>query len=67
MQIDVFALLAEARQRIAATTAAIEAQRDFWLANTDLLRRRRRRRSPATSATKRSSTDRAAPAKPAGH
>lgn len=37
MQIDVFALLAEARQRIAATTAAIEAQRDFWLANTNLI------------------------------
>jgi outer membrane protein TolC len=36
MQIDVFALLAEARQRIAATAAAIEAQRDFWLANTNL-------------------------------
>jgi outer membrane protein TolC len=36
MQIDVFALLAEARQRIAATTAAIEAQRDFWLAHTNL-------------------------------
>jgi len=36
MQIDVFSLLAEARQRIAATTAAIEAQRDFWLATTDL-------------------------------
>ncbi|MGL5167698.1 MAG: TolC family protein [Afipia sp.] len=36
MLIDVFALLAEARQRIAATTAAIEAKRDFWLATTDL-------------------------------
>jgi hypothetical protein len=36
MQIDVFALLAEARQRIAATTAAIEAQRDFRLAETNL-------------------------------
>ena len=36
MQIDVFALLAEARQRIAATIAAIEAQRDFWLAETNL-------------------------------
>jgi len=36
MQIDVFALLAEARQRIAANVAAIEAQRDFWLATTDL-------------------------------
>jgi outer membrane protein TolC len=36
MQIDEFALLAEARQRIASTTAAIEAQRDFWLADTNL-------------------------------
>jgi outer membrane protein TolC len=36
MLIDVFALLAEARQRINATTAAIEARRDFWLAATDL-------------------------------
>jgi outer membrane protein TolC len=36
MQIDVFALLAEARQRIGATTAAIDAKRDFWLANTRL-------------------------------
>jgi outer membrane protein TolC len=37
MQIDVFALLAEARQRVAATTAAIDAHRDFWLASTDLM------------------------------
>jgi outer membrane protein TolC len=36
MQIDVFALLIEARQRIAATTAAIEAERDFWLAQSAL-------------------------------
>jgi len=36
MQIDVFALLAEARQRVAATTAAIDARRNFWLANTNL-------------------------------
>ena len=36
MQIDVFALLIEARQRIAATNAAIEAERDFWLAETNL-------------------------------
>lgn len=36
MLIDVFSLLAEARQRIAATTAAIEAKRDFWLAAADL-------------------------------
>jgi outer membrane protein TolC len=36
MQVDVFALLAEARQRIASNTAAIAADRDFWLADTDL-------------------------------
>jgi outer membrane protein TolC len=36
MQIDVFALLAEARARIASTVAAIEAQRDFWLADANL-------------------------------
>jgi outer membrane protein TolC len=36
MQLDVFALLAEARQRIVAATAAIEARRDFWLANAAL-------------------------------
>ena len=36
MQIDVFALLIEARQRIAATTAALEAQREFVLAETVL-------------------------------
>jgi outer membrane protein TolC len=36
MQIDVFALLTEARQRIGATNAAIEAERDFWLAEINL-------------------------------
>jgi outer membrane protein TolC len=36
MQIDVFALLAEARQRLAAMTAAIEARREFWLADVNL-------------------------------
>jgi outer membrane protein TolC len=36
MQIDVFSLLTEARQRIASNAAAIEAQRNFWLASTDL-------------------------------
>jgi hypothetical protein len=35
MQVDVFALLTEARQRIAANIAAIEAQRDFWLASSE--------------------------------
>jgi outer membrane protein TolC len=36
MLIDVFSLLAEARQRIATTITAIEAKRDFWLAAVDL-------------------------------
>ncbi len=47
MQVDVFSLLAEARQRIASNTAAIAAERDFWLAEADLGavdRRRVRRR-----------------------
>jgi outer membrane protein TolC len=36
MQVDVFALLAEARQRIASQRAAIEANRTFWLAQSEL-------------------------------
>jgi len=36
MQVDVFALLVEARQRIAAMRAAIEAKREFWLAQSEL-------------------------------
>jgi outer membrane protein TolC len=36
MLIDVFALLTEARQRIASNMQAIDAQRDFWLATVDL-------------------------------
>jgi outer membrane protein TolC len=36
MQIDVFTLLAEGRQRIAALRAAIEAKREFWLAQSEL-------------------------------
>jgi outer membrane protein TolC len=36
MLIDVFSLLAEARQRINANVAAIEARREFWLASTNL-------------------------------
>ncbi len=37
MQIDVFALLTEARQRVAVNIAAIDAQRDFWLASANLV------------------------------
>lgn len=36
MQIDVFALLVETRQRIASLRAAIEARREFFLAQSDL-------------------------------
>ncbi len=36
MQIDVFSLLTEARQRVTVNIAAIEVQRDFWLANANL-------------------------------
>ncbi|HVV80411.1 MAG TPA: TolC family protein [Pseudolabrys sp.] len=36
MQIDVFSLLEEARQRISSTMSAIEAQRDFYLAQINL-------------------------------
>jgi outer membrane protein TolC len=36
MQVDVFALLTEARQRIAGLRAAIEAKREFWLAQSEL-------------------------------
>jgi outer membrane protein TolC len=36
MQIDVFSLLTEARQRVAVNVAAITALRNFWLANANL-------------------------------
>ena len=36
MQVDVFSLLTDAQRRIAANIAAIEAQKDFWLASIDL-------------------------------
>jgi outer membrane protein TolC len=36
MQIDVFALLTEARQRLASLRAAIDARRAFWLAQSNL-------------------------------
>lgn len=36
MQVDVFALLTEGRQRLAALRAAIEAKREFWLAQSEL-------------------------------
>lgn len=36
MQVDVFTLLADARQKIAANRTAIDALRDYWVASTDL-------------------------------
>lgn len=36
MQVDVFALLTEARQRLVSLRAAIDARRDFWLAQSEL-------------------------------
>jgi outer membrane protein TolC len=36
MQVDVFSLLNDARQRITANAAAAEARRDFWIASVDL-------------------------------
>jgi hypothetical protein len=36
MQIDAFALLQAARERVRARVAGIEAKRNFWLASTDL-------------------------------
>ena len=36
MQIDVFGLLTEVRQRTASINAGVEAQRNFWLATVDL-------------------------------
>ncbi|MDO8878435.1 MAG: TolC family protein [Pseudolabrys sp.] len=65
MQIDVFALLAESRERIAATIAAIEAQRDFWLADTNLKSAVLGGHGASGSANTTSTA--AASAEPAGH
>jgi outer membrane protein TolC len=36
MQVDVFTLLAETQQKLAANAASVEALREFWLARSDL-------------------------------
>ena len=36
MQLSVFELLADARDQVRSVNAALEAQRDFWLADADL-------------------------------
>jgi outer membrane protein TolC len=63
MQIDIFAVLAEARQRIASTTAAIAAEREFWLAETNL----RAALTGGDTAASETSPAPAAAQAPAGH
>jgi outer membrane protein TolC len=65
MLIGVFELLADAREQVASVTAAVEALRDFWVAETDL-RTALTGRSPGPAAVLRSS-DAAAPAQSGGH
>lgn len=65
MQVDVFALLTEARQKIAANAAAVEALRDFWLASTDLSAALVG--GEATSGTEAANTSLPAPGGAAGH
>lgn len=64
MLIGPFELLADAREQIIAVTAAIEAQRDFWLADSSL-RTALTAGAPAEQSISRSRTSAAAPS--AGH
>ena len=66
MQIDVFALLTEARQRLASLRAAINAKRAFWLAQSDLQTAVNGGGSGATRETP-TTTAAAAPAAGGGH
>ena len=64
MQIDVFSLLAESRERIASTIAAIKAQRDFWLADSNLKAAILGGQAPTNAPTNTSAT---ASPEPVGH
>jgi outer membrane protein TolC len=66
MQIDVLDLLADSRQRFAAHIAAIDARRDFWLADTNLLMATTGG-SPGAGAGESSATTLAAAGDVAGH
>ena len=66
MLMSVFELLAESRQQVGAVTSAIEAQRDFWLADTTL-QFTINGKSPGTIAASGGSLRAAAPAAEAGH
>ena len=65
MQVDVFALLTEARQRIAANANAVDALRDFWLASADLQAAVIGGSAPSESSS--STTAMAGAGEPAGH
>ena len=52
MLISVFELLADAREQVASVNAAIEALRDFWIAEADLQAALERRRRSAPAATR---------------
>ena len=65
MQIGVFELLADAREQVSGVIGAIEAQRDFWLADASLSSTLIGRPSMATSASAPAAG--AAPAAQAGH
>jgi hypothetical protein len=66
MMIGVFELLADAREQVSGVIAAIEAQRDFWLADASLSNTLIGR--PASGGPARSSSaGGSAPAAEAGH
>jgi outer membrane protein TolC len=67
MQIDVFALLAEARQRIAANITAIEARRDYWLAQANLAAAVIGGVSASTAEAQQPGSAAVTPSEPAGH
>jgi outer membrane protein TolC len=67
MQIDVFSLLTEARQRVAAATGAIDARRDFWLADASLRMAVIGGSSGMMSGEQAATTVAAAASEPAGH
>ena len=66
MLMSVFDLLAESRQQVSAVINAIEAQRDFWLADTTL-QFTINGKSPGAIAASGGSLRAAAPAAEAGH
>lgn len=67
MQIDVFSLLTEARQRVAAATGAIDARRDFWLADASLRMAVVGGSSGMMAGEQAATTVAAAASEPAGH